>query len=313
MKFGVHVQNMRPWTTGETIGMLGARAEDLGFDSVWVSDHVVIPERMESTYPYGEPGSFTPANVGNCFEAITTLAFLAGRTSRVRLGVSVLVAPQRPPLLSAKQWATLDALASGRTILGVGTGWLREEFVALGAETFERRGKALDEAIRIFRTTWSQPGPVAFAGEVYRFAPLHADPKPARAGGPPIWIGGHGRRALRRAAELGDGWDGVRMGFEELRAALATLEELLGRANRRLGDLELAVTLAAFPPGTRPAGPPTDSDLVGSPAEMAERVRQYAALGIRHVLLHPQPRDSAAAMAETMEFFAREVRPQVAD
>ena len=312
MQFGINVQNMRPWTTGETIRMLGTRAEELGFDSVWVSDHVVIPERMESTYPYGGPGTFTPATVGNCFEAITTLAFLAGRTSRIQLGVSVLVAPQRPPLLSAKQWATLDALAGGRTILGVGTGWLREEFVALGAETFERRGTALDEAIRIFRTTWSQPNPVSFAGEVYSFEPQHVNPKPARAGGPPIWIGGHGRRALRRAAELGNGWQGVRMSLEELSTVFATLEVLLGQHHRRLNDLELAMALAAFPPGTRPSGPPTDSDLVGSPAEMAERVRQYAALGIRHVLLHPQPRDSAASVAESMEFFAREVRPQVA-
>lgn len=312
MKFGVYVENLRPWSTGETIGMLGGRAEALGFDSVWVSDHVVIPERMESTYPYGGPGTFTPATVGNCFEAITTLAFLAGRTSRVELGISVLVVPQRPPLLSAKQWATLDALAGGRTILGVGTGWLSEEFVALGAETFAQRGTALDEAIRIFRTTWSQPSPVSFEGEVYRFEPLHADPKPARAGGPPIWIGGHSRRALRRAAELGDGWEGVRMSLEELSAVLATLEDLLGQHHRRLDDLELAMVLAAYLPGTGPAGPPTDSDLVGSPAEMAERVRQYVALGIRHVLLHAQPWDSAASVAEAMEFFAREVRPQVA-
>jgi probable F420-dependent oxidoreductase len=312
MQFGINVQNMRPWTTGETIEMLGTRAEELGFDSVWVSDHVVIPERMESTYPYGGPGTFTPATVGNCFEAITTLAFLAGRTSRIQLGVSVLVVPQRPPLLSAKQWATLDALAGGRTILGVGTGWLREEFVALGAETFERRGTALDEAIRIFRTTWSQPSPVSFAGEVYSFEPQHVNPKPARAGGPPIWIGGHGRRALRRAAELGNGWQGVPMSLEELSTVFATLEDLLGQHRRRLNDLELAMALAAFPPGTRSAGPPTDSYLVGSPAEMAERVRQYAALGIRHVLLHPEPRDSAASVAESMEFFAREVRPQVA-
>jgi probable F420-dependent oxidoreductase len=311
MKFGVYMENLRSWTTGETIGMLGGWAEELGFDSVWVSDHVVIPERMESTYPY-RGGAFTPATVGNCFEAITTLAFLAGRTSRIQLGVSVLVVPHRPPLLSTKQWATLDALAGGRTILGVGTGWLREEFVALGAETFAQRGTALDEAIRIFRTTWSQPSPVSFEGEVYAFEPLHVDPKPARAGGPPIWIGGHGRRALRRAAELGDGWECARMGLEELRAVRSTLEELLGRSSRRLDNLELAMVLTAFSPGTRPAGPPTDSDLVGSPAEMAERVRQYAALGIRHVLLHPHPLDSAASVAETMEFFAREVRPQVA-
>src|SRR4051794_22049291 len=121
MKFGVYVENLRPWSTDETIGMLGERAEALGFDSVWASDHVIIPEQMESTWPYGEAGTFTLATVGNCFEAITTLAFLAGRTSRIQLGISVLVVPQRPPLLSAEQWATLDALAGGRTILGVGT------------------------------------------------------------------------------------------------------------------------------------------------------------------------------------------------
>jgi probable F420-dependent oxidoreductase len=313
MKIGVNVQNGAPWASAESIGTLGTRAEELGFDSVWVSDHVVIPDRIESTYPYGGPGTFTPANRSNYFEPLAVLAFLAGRTQRAQLGVSVLVVPQRPPLLAAKQWATLDALAGGRTILGVGAGWMREEFAALGAETFERRGKALDEAIRIFRTVWSQPGAVSFEGEVYRFDPVHADPKPAQSGGPPIWIGGHGRRSLRRAAELGNGWQGVRMGLAEFGAARATLEELLGRYDRRLDDLELAMTLAAYAPGKRPADEPADADLVGSAAEMAEQVRRYAALGIRHVLLQPQPQDSTASVVEAIEFFAREVRPQLAD
>ncbi len=311
MEIGVNVQSSQPWTSVETIAALGGRAEALGFDSLWVSDHVVIPERIESVYPYGGPGTFTPANRANYFEPLTTLAFLAGRTQRARLGVSVLVVPQRQPLVAAKQWATLDALAGGRTILGVGAGWMREEFVALGADTFERRGAVLDDAIRLFRTVWSEPGPVSFKGEMLQFEPLRFDPKPARAGGPPIWIGGHGRRSLRRAAELGDGWQGVRMGLEEFAATRTTIHELLGRYNRRPEDLELAMSLATYAPGKRPAGEPADADLFGTADEMAERARRYAALGLRHVLLQPQPSDSVASVSEAIEFFAREVRPQL--
>jgi probable F420-dependent oxidoreductase len=312
MKIGVNVQNGQPWTSADTIAMLGARVEELGFDSVWVSDHVVIPERIESVYPYGPPGSFTPSNRGNFFEPLTVLAYLAGRTRLVQLGVSVLVVPQRQPLVAAKQWATLDTLSGGRTILGVGAGWMREEFAALGADTFERRGAALDEAIRLFRAIWSRPGPASFDGQVYRFPPIRAEPRPLRTGGPPIWIGGHGRRSLRRAAELGDGWQGIRMDLDELDATRATMVDLLGRYGRRPEELDLAMTLASYAPGARPAGPPAQADLVGSPSEMAERVGQYVEHGIRHVLLQPQPQDSPTSVAEAIEFFGREVRPQLA-
>jgi probable F420-dependent oxidoreductase len=311
MEIGVNVQSAQPWATAETIAALGGRADALGFDSVWVSDHVVIPERIESTYPYGPPGTFTPANRANYFEPLTVLAFLAGRTERARLGVSVLVVPQRQPLVVAKQWATLDALAGGRTILGVGAGWMREEFAALGADTFERRGAVLDESIRLFRTVWSESGPVSFDGELLRFDPLRFEPKPARAGGPPIWIGGHGRRSLRRAAELGDGWQGIRMGLDEFAATRGAIHEMLGGCGRRPEDVELAMSLTAYAPGARPPSEPAEADLLGSPDEMAERVRRYAAAGVRHILLQTQPNDSAAAVTEAMEYFAREVRPRL--
>jgi probable F420-dependent oxidoreductase len=312
MKIGVNVHNSQPWTTAETIAAIGDRAEVLEFDSLWVSDHVVIPERIESTYPYGGPGTFTAQNRANYFEPLAVLTYLAGRTRRAELGVSVLVVPQRPVLLAAKQWATLDALSGGRTILGVGAGWMREEFAALGAETFDRRGAALDEAIRVFRSVWSEQGSVSFAGEVYRFEPLRFEPRPARPGGPPIWIGGHGRRSLRRAAELGDGWQGVRMGFAELRATRATLHELPGRYGRAPGDLELALSLGLYAPGARPAGPPADADLHGSPAAIAEQLRRYAALDVRHVILQPQAPDGPSPALDAIEFFAREVRPLLA-
>ena len=134
------------------------------------------------------------------------------RASTLRFTPFVLKLPVRPPVLVAKQWATLDALSGGRTILGVGAGWMREEFEALGfGHTFGPRGKATDETIKILRSAWTTQGDLSFEGEVYQFGPVRMLPKPVRPGGLPIWIGGHGRRSIRRAAELGDGWQPLRI------------------------------------------------------------------------------------------------------
>ena len=310
MKIGVHLANGGPRTSPETIIPLAVRAEELDYDSVWVSDHVVIPSRIDdSNYPYGAPGTFTPESRQNFFEAFAVLAFIAGRTRRVLLGTSVLVLPQRQPLVVAKQWATLDALSGGRAILGVGAGWMREEFEALGVDTFGRRGAATDEAIRIYRAAWSQDGDVGFEGDVYRFAPLRLLPKPAQQSGIPIWVGGHGRRSIRRAAELGDGWQPLQMPLAELRAARATLHQMLAAYGRKPQDVVISMGLRAYAPGAGPDGQPGDSDLVGKPEEMAEKLRRYAEAGVEHAFVNAFPRDSAAAMLEVLELIAREVRP----
>ncbi len=312
MKIGVHLANGGIWATPETIVGLGERAEELGYDSVWVSDHVVIPTKIESTYPYGPPGTFTAETSQNYFEPFGVLAFIAGRTRRVELGTTVLVVPQRPPLLVAKQWATLDALSGGRTILGIGAGWLREEFVALGADTFERRGPATDEALRIFRLAWTEPGDVAFEGDVYRFDPVRAMPKPARAGGPPIWVGGHGKRSIRRAAELGDGWHPIRVSAEDVRGGVAALHEMLPRYGRAPEDVTISVVLTAFAPGAGPAGGGQEWELAGDPDQIAEALRRYEAVGVEHVVINPFPKDSLDGMLGALELIAREVRPRLA-
>ncbi len=310
MKFGVHLANGGVWASADTIVPLGERAEALGFDSVWVSDHVVVPSRIdEAAYPYGPPGTFSPDASQNFFEPFATLAFLAGRTRRVALGTSVLVLPQRQPLVVAKQWATLDALAGGRTILGVGAGWMREEFAALGVDTFERRGLATDEALRLYRAVWTQQGDVSFEGDVYRFDAIRAMPKPAQPKGPPIWVGGHGRRSIRRAAELGDGWHVIRMGLAELRAGATTLHALLSQAGRSPEEVTLSAVLSAYAPGTGPQGEPREWDLVGSAEQAADTVRCYADAGIEHVVLAAFPRESVTPMLEAIDFFARDVRP----
>src|SRR6266542_1566639 len=296
MKIGVHLANGGPRTSPETIIPLAVRAEELGYDSVWVSDHVVIPSRIDdSNYPYGPPGTFTPESRQNFFEAFAVLAFIAGRTRRVLLGTSVLVLPQRQPLVVAKQWATLDALSGGRAILGVGAGFMREQFEALGMDTFDRRGAATDEAIRLFRAAWAQGAEVSFTGDVYRFQPVWFLPKPARPGGPPIWVGGNGRRSIRRAAELGDGWHTVRIGLDELRTGVATLHELLDRNGRQPTDVVVSAKFRLYAPGTGPRGEPHESELTGSAEMMAAKLRSYREAGLQDMVVDPTQHDAPAA------------------
>ena len=311
MDIGVHVVNARPWATADTIVSLGTRAEALGFDSLWVSDQVVIPSELGPSFPYSVSGRYDIEANENFFEALSVLTYLAGRTGRVRLGTSVLVLPYRQPLVVAKQWATLDALAGGRTILGVGAGFMREQFEALGMDTFDRRGAATDEAIRLLRAAWAPGAEVSFAGSVYRVPLVRFLPKPARPGGPPIWVGGNGRRSIRRAAELGDGWHAVGIGPEELRAGVATLHALLDRSGRRPADVVVSAKLRVCRPGTGPRAEPHASELCGSAEAMAAVLRRYQDAGLQYLVLDPTHHDAPAEALEAVEFFAREVRPLV--
>jgi probable F420-dependent oxidoreductase len=310
VKIGIHLGNNGASATANSIATLATRAEELGFDSVWVSDHVAIPTSITSTYPYGPPGSFNPDAAKNFWEPFAVLAFVAGMTKRVELGTSVIVLPQRPPLLIAKQWATLDALSGGRTILGVGAGWMREEFEALGfGDQFDRRGIATDESIAIMRAAWTEAGAIQHKGEAYQFGPVLMEPKPARAGGVPIWIGGHGKRSIRRAAELGDGWQPLRISPDELRPLVSYLDAQLIRYGRSRTDVTLSLGVLAQPPGS--GDPTNESELAGDPDACAEKLRAYQALGVEHVMLSCARGTSSAGMLEAFEFVARDVRPRL--
>jgi probable F420-dependent oxidoreductase len=309
MNVGVHVVNARPWATADSIVSLGTRAEALGFESLWVSDQVVIPSKLQPSFPYSTTGHYNIEANQNFFEALSVLTYLAGCTRRVLLGTSVLVLPYRQPLVVAKQWATLDALSGGRTILGVGAGFMREQFEALGMDTFDRRGAATDEAIRLFRAAWAQGAEVSFTGDVYRFQPVWFLPKPARPGGPPIWVGGNGRRSIRRAAELGDGWHTVRIGLDELRTGVATLHELLDRNGQSAADVVISGKFSLYCPGTGPRGEQHESELTGSAELIAARLRSYRDAGLQYLVLDPTQHGAPAEALEAIEFFAREVGP----
>jgi probable F420-dependent oxidoreductase len=192
-------------------------AEDLGYASIWATDHVVGLDAMRPAY-----GEFW-------LEQLTLLTWIAARSSSLRIGTGVLVVPHRHPVLAAKMMATLDLLCGGRLDIGVGTGWSRDEFRALGAEPlFERRGAVTDEAIGIMRRGW-QGGKLEHHGEHFDFGPIDCEPTPAQRPHPPLWIGGHSNAALRRTAAYGDRWHPANISPEDVQRLGAKLDASAGR------------------------------------------------------------------------------------
>src|SRR6266446_341388 len=194
MKIGLHL----PQIGGdrEQLASIARRAEEHGYDSLWVSDHILVPE---------SGGEIPPLEL---LDPIPTLAFVAAITNRIRLATSVLVVPYRNAINLGKELATLDQLSHARLTVGVASGWLEREFRALNAP-YERRGDYTDEAIRLWREMWANQTP-SFSGQFFNLSGMRFGPRPA-AGTIPVWVGGLSRRAIRRAVELGDGWHGTRM------------------------------------------------------------------------------------------------------
>jgi probable F420-dependent oxidoreductase len=199
-----------PQGHADRIYRLAAAAERLGFHSVWAGDHLAFPKHPSTPYPYGR-GGLLAADV-SVLDPFAVLAALAGRTERVKLGFGVLVAPYRQPLVTAKLIASIDALSGGRVIVGLGTGWMPEEFDAVGAD-FGARGPDTDAALRFLRAVFRD-------GEIDDFTVL---PTPVQRPSPPVWIGGQGRAAIRRAVEFSDVWDAPTPDFAALRTGIARL------------------------------------------------------------------------------------------
>lgn len=317
MKFGFSLPGRGPLATPDTVLRMATKADALGYDSVFVTDHVVLPASMaRSVYPYATTGRLAGGAAQDYLEPLAMLGWLAHATKRIRLGTSVLVVPYRNPVVTAKTLATIDRLSGGRLILGAGVGWLREEFEALAAPPFEARGAVTDEYLRLMRATWTTD-PVAFEGKYYRLRDVHALPKPAQKGGIPIWIGGHTDAALKRAGTLGDGWHpiGLRppalLGPDEY----ATKAKQVHAWAQRAGRDPKAVTLTFRCPmevrGKRQKAAAGDRPLFqGSAEDVAGDIRAYAALGVSHFVFDPTHQEPGEVLAN-MERFADEVRPRL--
>jgi probable F420-dependent oxidoreductase len=211
MKFGVKIEGMN----GPALIEAAQAAERLGYESVWRPDHLVLPVQVAATYPYADDG-VAPLDPGwPIVDALTAFAFIAAVTTTIKMGTAVYILPLRHPIVTARTVLGIDRLSRGRMILGIGAGWLEEEFRVAGQD-FKSRGARTDEIIQILKTVWTEPEP-EFHGRHYDFAPIKFEPKPYATPHPPIIVGGESDAALRRAARLGDGWYGVRHGPEKMR------------------------------------------------------------------------------------------------
>ena len=279
MKVGIPLFMLRH----EQLVPVAQRAEELGFESVWVAEHLVFPTTFRSRYPYTEDG-VPPINPATpLLDPLMVLAQIAAVTSRIRLGTNIYILPLRHPLVTARLATTLDVLSNGRFSLGVGVGWLEEEFVAAGVD-FARRGGLLRECVRALRVLWTESEP-EFHGKAFSFGPVKFEPKPVQK--PlPILVGGETEAALKRAAEIGDGWYGVRHTPESVVPQLAKLRELRKVAGR--DHLPFEVTVG-------PSAASLDRDVLA----------RFADAGVHRVVSLPWTR--AREAMDAMERFAAKV------
>jgi probable F420-dependent oxidoreductase len=241
------------------------RAEEAGFESFWVGDHIALP-------PAETPGGDPPGQ--QRLEALIALAYMAALTSRVRLAIGVIVLPQRQPVLLAKQLATIDVLSKGRLIVGIGVGYLEPELRALGASLADR-GARTDEYLAAMRALWDEPTP-SFAGRFVSFADVIERPRPVQRPHPPIVIGGHSAAAYRRTIQAGNGWHGWDLDLDQTAQALSALRETASRHERPagLGELEITIT---------PRGTPD-----------VDTARRYADLGVHRLAIQPHTMEGSA-------------------
>ena len=317
MKYGFTMPGRGPLATPERLGIIARKGEEFGFDALLTGDHILVPKNISSPYPYTEGGEFPGSSSGESMEQITLLSYIAGQTSKIRLVTSVLIVPHRNPLIAAKSLATLDVLSGGRLVVGVGVGWMREEFEALGLPPFEERGAVTDEYIRAFKVLWTEDSP-HFEGKYISFDDITFLPKPVQKPHPPIWVGGESRPALRRTAELADGWYPLGsnptfpMGTpDELKAGLDRLAQYAQRFDRDPKTIETIYRTHQFEL-TKDAGGADRLPFVGDADQIAGDIRRYQDMGVTTMIWDfLRQTDDLDQMLGLMEDFSNQVWPRV--
>ena len=309
MRYGFYMPTRGATAEPDALETLVTRGEALGFSSTMIADHVVFPVKIQSKYPYTADGRF-PGH-GDALEQLSLMAFVAAKTQRLRLVTSVMILPYRNPVFTAKALATIDVLSRGRVTVGVGVGWLEEEFQALGAADFKRRGAVSDEYIRIFKALWTT-SPASFRGEFYRFDEIQCLPHPVQKPHPPIWIGGHSKAALRRVARLGDGWHpvganpAVPLGPSELRALLDEVYRLTEAEGRDPKTLTISYKAPVYDVGKPVAPGIARRPFTGAPEQIREDIETFAHLGVSELIFDFRS-ESQTESLDRMERFAQSI------
>ncbi|HVN89222.1 MAG TPA: LLM class F420-dependent oxidoreductase [Candidatus Binataceae bacterium] len=240
MKVGLFAVGTGRMAGGGLLKTVATNAERMGFSTLWVPEHVVLLDKYASKYPYSNDGALPAQTNAPIFDPFISLSTMAAVTSKIRLATGICLVPEHNPLVLGKVVATLDFLSGGRVVLGVGIGWLEEEFQAIGIP-WDRRTARTRECIDAMRNLWSQDVS-AYSGEFVKFDGVRSFPKPARGANVPIFFGGESAPALRRVAEYGTGWVGFNLTPDEAAAKIKRIEELLAANGRKRSDVELAVS-----------------------------------------------------------------------
>lgn len=292
MRYGVAIPHANQFASPDAIRSMARAVEDIGFDSIWVSDHVIVPTGS----------SYIPEFMD---EPLAVLSFLAAETRHVTIGTSVLIVPYRDPVFAAKFLSTVDYLSNGRLVVGVGAGWMQEEFQALSSP-FEERGARTDEYLRVFRNLWENETS-SFEGRWKKYENMRMFPKGGanRRGTIPIWVGGNSGPSLRRAAELGDGWHPINLTPTDFAAGLAEYRRQCDRFGRTPGP-----TCLRHMPGGRSAPGGPRPVLTGTPDEQAADLRAYQDAGLDEFMLSI-PARNLDDLFRHLRAFMRQVVPRV--
>ena len=309
MEYGFYLPNSGAGAEPDALADIAKLGDRLGFYCMVMPDHILQPNQVNSTYPYSLTGDILAAGQsgdGEWPEQITTQAYLAGVTERIRLVTSVMIIPYRNPILTAKMLSTLDMLSKGRLILGAGVGWMEEEFELLNTEPFAERGAVTNEYLRAFIELWTKDDP-KFEGKYVNFSDITFLPKPVQKPYPPIWIGGQSKPAIRRAAQIGDCWHPVGaipaapLEPEELAENLVLLHQYAEKAGRDPAIIQVSVKAPLYDAGDS-SGP--RRRFSGSSDEVRQDVQTYADVGVTHLIFDfrtGDPKQTEDRMAQFSE------------
>lgn len=304
MHFGVVLPHFREYASPESIGEVAVAVEELGYDSAWVMDHVVVPDVPEAR-------QFS----GLVYDPFLTLAYVAAKTERIRLGTSALIVPYRSPLVQAKLISTLDALCHGRLTIGVGVGWFSQEFEALGVP-FGQRGALMDEYLEAMRVLWTSDGAASFDGPTVHFENVLCEPKPVQSPHPPFWIGGGSEAALNRTAKFGSDWHPSIRYYDSIEDKAARLRQLAAIERRDPPGIKMRAALHMTSNKTKAE---QQGNLIGTPEEVRRAIHRYADAGVDGFVLDTfygsalVEQKNVDDILATLEDFAEKIMPEFHD
>jgi probable F420-dependent oxidoreductase len=308
MQIGFNLPVSGPMAAPEVMANIAQLGESLGFDYLTLTDHVALPDTTAPGYPYSTTGEFYTPDPGHRVEQLTTAAWIAAKTSKIRLVLAVMVVPHRPAVVTSKMLATIDVLSGGRLVVGIGAGWLKVELEAVSTTPFAERGAVTDEYMDAMRTIWTQDKPV-FHGKYVNIDGLLTDPKPIQKPHPPIWVGGESGPSMRRAARIGNAWYPIGSNnahlldtLPRLTGGIARIRELTKAAGRDPGAMGVVYRVKRH---GQPAPAATDGHrklFTGTVANTIEDIAVLKAIGVTAIDFDFEGRDATKSAADMKKF-----------